>query len=97
MSGNISQSGNLKASISAKGTLSGTITSRGTLSATVSKPAFLGGEEYEGAYEVTPKVEAQTMPTKYKLLTDDMTVKAIPFFNVSNTSGGSTVFIGNEV
>ena len=58
---------------------------------------YVGGEKYEGAYEVTPKVEAQTMPTKDKVLIDDMTVKAIPFFSVSNTSGGNTVFIGNEV
>ena len=58
---------------------------------------YVGGEEYRGAYEVTPKIEAQTMPTKDKFLVDDMTVKAIPFFNVSNTSGGNTVFIGSEV
>ena len=54
-------------------------------------------EEYEGDYIVTPKVESQTMPTKNKLLTEDVTIKSIPFYNVSNTSGGSTVFIGNEV
>lgn len=58
---------------------------------------YIGGEKYTGEYEVTPKVEEQTMPTKDKVLLDDMTVKAIPFFIVSNTSGGSTVFIGNEV
>ena len=58
---------------------------------------YIGGEKYTGAYEVTPKVEAQRMATKDKVLVDDMTIKAIPFFNVGNTSGGSTVFIGNEV
>ena len=58
---------------------------------------YIGGEEYKGAYEVTPKVEGQTMPTKDKVLIDDMTIKAIPFYKVSNTSGGNTVFIGNEV
>ena len=79
------------------GSLNGSISSRGTLSGTISKPEFLGGEEYQGAYEVTPKVEAQTMPTKHKVLKDDITVKSIPYFNVSNTSGGSTVYIGNEV
>ena len=57
----------------------------------------IAGGEYEGDYIVTPKVESQTMPTKNKLLTEDVTIKSIPFFNVSNTSGGSTVFIGNEV
>lgn len=58
---------------------------------------YVGGEKYEGEYVVTPKVEAQTMRTKDKVLTDDVTVKAIPFFNVSNNSGGSTAYIGSEV
>lgn len=58
---------------------------------------YIGGEKYEGEYAVTPKVEAQTLPTKEKVMVDDMTINAIPFFNVSNTSGGSTVYIGKEV
>lgn len=58
---------------------------------------YIGGELYEGDYTVTPKVEAQTIPTKDKVLTEDMKVRAIPFFNVSNTSGGNTVYIGSEV
>jgi hypothetical protein len=53
--------------------------------------------EYQGEYNVTPKIVEQTLPTKEKLLLEDMTIKAIPFFNVSNTSGGSTVYIGKEV
>lgn len=52
---------------------------------------------YEGDYIVTPKVAQQTLPTAQKLMEADVLVKAIPFFNTSNTSGGSTVYIGNEV
>lgn len=58
---------------------------------------YVGGEQYSGEYVVTPKVEEQTLNTKDKLLTDDVTVKSIPYFNVGNTSGGSTVYIANEV
>lgn len=54
-------------------------------------------EKYEGSYSITPKVEAQTMPTKEKVMVDDVTIKAIPFFDVSNTSGGSTVYIAKEI
>ena len=54
-------------------------------------------ENYEGSYVVTPKVEAQVIPTANKFLSNDMTVKSIPYYEVSNTSGGSTVFIGKEV
>lgn len=79
------------------GSLNGSISSKGTLSGTISKPTFLGGEEYQGAYEVTPKVEAQTMPTKNKVLIDDMTVNAIPIYKVTNSSGGTTVYIAKEV
>lgn len=52
---------------------------------------------YEGDYEVTPKPEAQTLQTAQKTMRDDMTVKAIPYFDVSNTAGGKTIYIGSEV
>ncbi len=54
-------------------------------------------EIYEGEYTVTPKVEAQTVPTAQKYMTEDMKVKAIPFYDVSNAFGGNTIYIGNEV
>lgn len=53
--------------------------------------------EYNGAYEVTPQVDAQSLPTAQKLMADDVTINAIPIYNVSNTSGGSTVYIAREV
>lgn len=87
----------ISATLKPKGHLSATIKPNINLTGKLSKPSVVGGTEYEGSYNITPKVEAQTVPTKYKVLVDDMTVKAIPFFSVSNTSGGNTVFIGNEV
>ena len=56
-----------------------------------------GGDLYEGVYEVTPKTTGQTMETKDKLMADDVNINAIPFFEVSNTSGGKTAYIGSEV
>lgn len=58
---------------------------------------YKDADPYTGSYEVTPKVEAQTMPTAQKLMTQDVTIKAIPIYNVSNNSGGSTVYIAKEV
>ena len=58
---------------------------------------YVGGSPYEGSYLVTPKIEAQVLPTAKKYLENDVTIKEIPFFEVSNTSGGNTVYIGNEV
>lgn len=58
---------------------------------------FVGGSPYEGEYEVTPKVTEQTMATKEKVMLEDVTILAIPYYDVGNTAGGSTVFIGSEV
>lgn len=52
---------------------------------------------YTGEYTVTPKVNSQTLETAKKLMINDVTIKAIPYYDVGNTSGGSTVYIGNEV
>lgn len=56
-----------------------------------------GLEYYEGPYSVTPKVEAQTLATAEKYMTDDVTVNAVPFYAVSNNYGGSTVYIAKEI
>lgn len=53
----------------------------------------LVGDPYKGEYEITPKVTEQTMPTKEKIMLADVTVKAIPSYNVSNTAGGTTFYI----
>ena len=53
-------------------------------------------EFYEGQYDVTPKVDAQSLPTKDRYLTEDVRIHEIPYFDVGNTSGGSTVYIGSR-
>lgn len=54
-------------------------------------------DPYTGDYTVTPKVEAQTLPTAKKLMADDLTVLGVPIYEVSNNSGGSTVYIAKEM
>ena len=54
-------------------------------------------EPYMGEYKITPKVDAQTIPTAQKYMTDDLHVKAIPYFETSNNFDGETVYIGSEV
>lgn len=51
-------------------------------------------EYYKGDYDVTPLATPQTLATKEKLMAEDVHIKAIPFFEVSNNSGGITVYIG---
>ncbi len=59
-------------------------------------PVLAEEKQYEGEYDVTPKVESQTLPTKEKYLLKDVTIKEIPYFEVSNDSG-NTVYIGKEI
>ena len=61
------------------------------------RPVYMGGEPYEGPYDVTPKVTAQTLQTAQKLMREDVSVRAIPYFDVSNPAGGNTIYIANEV
>ncbi len=65
----------------------------GTL--TVLDPA--DAETYKGAYIVDPDFTTQTLATKYKRMSDDVTVNAIEVQRVSNTAGGRTVYIGGII
>ena len=58
--------------------------------------AISGAEEaYDDGYIVTPRVYAQTLNTKNKLMKDNVSVLAIPYYETSNLSG-KTVYIGGE-
>lgn len=54
------------------------------------------GEEYIGPTTVTPSGSAQTLPTAHKYLTDNIIVQEIKRWDVGNTSGGNTVYIGED-
>ena len=57
-------------------------------------PVYVDADPYTGAYEVTPKPTAQSLKTAQKLMTDDLTIQAIPYYEVSNLQKGKTVIIG---
>lgn len=57
-----------------------------------------GGLPYNGAYTVTPKLEQRVvLPTKNRTPKDDITVLQIPQYEVSNTAGGITLILGEEM
>jgi hypothetical protein len=86
---------------SISGTLSSNLSITGSLSST---NQLVGGlnlngsvyADYSGDYEITPRVESQTLPTKNKVLRDNMEVKEIPYYETSNEYG-NTIYIGSEV
>lgn len=74
-----------------KGRLSPMPTITGTITATGSGPP---PNPYEGEYTVTPSaIDTQVLPTANKFLEDDILVKSVPYYEVSNTQGGLTVSI----
>ena len=54
-----------------------------------------GYPTYEGPYEATPKVTAQTFETFHTSMEDDFKVNEITFLRTINESGGYTVTIGD--
>lgn len=53
-------------------------------------------EPYSGEYIVIPKPIEQILETKDKHMADDVTVREIPYYEVSNISG-VTVYIGSTI
>lgn len=91
------QTGTLVGSLSNSQSLCGQMSSEPQLVGSLATAYSFSGDKYEGDYEVTPTVDGVTLNTKHKYLTDDIKVRAIPYFEVSNLSGGNTVFIADEI
>lgn len=55
----------------------------------------IGGDvpTYDGDYSVAPKIDAQILETKERVMKSDLTVMAIPFSSVRNPQGGETINI----
>ena len=92
MSGIIQQA-TLRGVIRSEGKLSGAVQPEAVLKGSVALPQMAKAEIYDGAYEITPKVDAQVIPTAQKMMMDDLTVMAIPIYSVSNNAGGATFYI----
>ena len=51
------------------------------------------GKQYNGAYEVTPSRQEKILNTQGCYMSNDVTVKKIPFAAVTNQQGGKTITI----
>lgn len=76
------------------------------LSGTVSKEIsyigklniITGYDTYQGPYNVIPKAfEQQTLKTANRLMTENVVVLEVPYFEVGNDENGTTVYIAKEV
>ena len=86
--------GNLKSS----GQLSGFLNAQKGISGTLTIPSAAGVDVYGGPYEVTPKAYLdQTLQTAHKLMTDNVTVFKVPYYETSNLFDGKTAYIAEEI
>ena len=53
-------------------------------------------EWYEGPYEVTPSTTFQTLSTSNLAMSTDVEINEIPYYEVTNLSGGNTATIGGN-
>ena len=57
----------------------------------------VAAEHYSGSYEVTPKAhQTQTLDTSGKVLSEDLVIHEVPYYQTSNASGGVTSYIAKE-
>ena len=90
----ISSKKSIKGSIASKKSLKGSITIKEKISGFVNVGGMIQQESYDGSYEVTPTIGQQILQTKNKTMVNDLTIKSIPYSEVTNTSNGITVTIG---
>lgn len=80
--------------IASKKSLKGSITTKEKISGFVNVGGMIKQESYNGSYEIIPTIEQQILQTKNKTMINDLTIKSIPYSEVTNTSNGITVTIG---
>lgn len=74
--------------------LIGTLSTANGLCGTLIKNAY-DPLPYDGEYEVVSKINSdETLDTAKKYLSRNIVVKAVPYAEVSNDSGGKTITIG---
>lgn len=82
-------SGKLQAESGISGKLSEEIDIKGSLILPI------GYEDYAGPYSVKPKTEPYLLATADRHMTDDVTIDAIPYYEVSNQNGKTIIIGGN--
>lgn len=75
--------------------ITGILTTNSQLTGNVINGEGISRSYYSDSYEVAPQTSSQTLETSNKIMTDDITIKPIPYREVHNQYG-DTVYIGTE-
>lgn len=81
------------------GIINGALEAHTTFGEVVVGPVVIEHPEYpnyKGDYEVIPGPDAQELETANKTMKDDVRIKAIPYYDVSNPYG-RTIYIGGDL
>lgn len=90
------QNGYLTGTIRPSCALTGAIQTNGAILQGHIQAGLVACQYYEGEYDVVPKIESQVMKTAGKHMREDVTVEAIPYYEVSNVYDGYTAIIGGD-
>lgn len=71
------------------------VAQQSAVSVRITGTAVVSAPEYAGPYDITPLFSAQTLPTAKRLLQQNITIKKIPQYEVSNDYG-TTLILGDE-
>ena len=71
------------------------VAQQGAVSVRITGTAVVDAPEYAGPYDITPLFSTQTLPTAKRLMQQDVTIKKIPQYEVSNDYG-TTLILGDE-
>ena len=89
--------GELTGKLKESRTISGFLNAENGISGILNISNAVGVMPYDGIYEVTPKAwDVQTLETAHKLMTDNVTVFKVPYWETSNLYNGLTVFIAED-
>lgn len=96
--GAVSKREEMSGTLRATAALSGGVTAQAALSGTAVIPTMYAADKYDGAYEVMPKFSTDVvLPTRNRLMQQDVTVSKIPQYEISNEAGGKTLIMGDEI
>lgn len=86
----------LHATLAPHEALQAVITPNETLRATLTQGPMMVSScpDYEGEYIIRPAVHEQEMETENRRMKENLIVQEIPYMEVTNASGSTTVIIG---
>lgn len=71
------------------------VAQQSAVSVRITGTAVVSAPEYAGPYDITPLFSTQILPTAKRLMQQDVTIKKIPQYEVSNDYG-TTLILGDE-